>query len=321
MRMSTQSPFEWQELNQSLKEVLSTEANVFVYRGLHQALFETCFGLHLRFSNKKRVIAETGFGDHLKKLEVELSKRGVRVKSEFSADMSSEEKETLVYLHDLDDAITAEVYDHIQTLKQLTETKIYRIHVAHHLFHIKKSFIQKLSEFDIMVCALSPEYALVFTGEKVVLPQLTVAQLAWNKKVDGDNIKDLIVSNHSLYPKEVQAFESSLPEGVEPWFDQNASRIFDRAAVVCKNHDASAIRELLLEEMQIENNYPGQHGPIETASYCRWQNEVWFEQAESKQRSKNDMRGLLLIDGAIINDEFTQKFLACYQKIGELSSL
>lgn len=320
MRMSAQPSHEWQELNNEVKAQLGCESKVYVYRGLHQAIFETCFGLHLKFGHKRRIVAETGLGDHLKNTELELSRAGVRLKHHFEEDMKAEEKATLAYIHDLDDAISGELYDHIETLKKLAPTKLYRIHVAHHLFHIKKTFINKLSDFDIIICALSEDYALVFTGDKVVLPLLVAPQLSWNVQRDGQRIKGIIENDRKVYQPDIVNFETSLPSGVRPWFTvQPAKRIYDRSVVIVDDHDASALRDIILEEMQLEDLPPGSHTPIETASYCRWGNDAWFEQAYRFQRSKEDLRGLLLLDGSILTDQFKLVFKRSLEKLKELS--
>lgn len=321
MRVDAQKPIEWRQINQKIQEKLNCNSKVYVYRGIHQALFETCLGLHLRFSHKRKVVAELGFGDHLKKTEVELAKLGVRLRNQFEEGIEKEEQSTLAYIHDLDDSLSAELYDHIETLKGVAPTKMYRIHIAHHLFHIKKTFIQKLTDYDIMVCALNEEYALVFTGEKIVLPTLTVGQLAWNLKRDVANVIELISSDAPTNQSAIQEFEQSLPDGVKPWFDQEtAKRIYDRSVVILDGHDGSAMVELLSEELGLKIGEPGAKNALESVSYCRWQNESWFEQAPFYSRTENDLRGMLIIDGQIIDGQFKEAFSKCLQKLKELSS-
>lgn len=320
MRFDCQSPFTWEHLNKKVRQTLGCQSNVFVYRGTHQALFETCLGLHLRFSHKRKLIAEVGLGDHYKNLEVEMAKLGVRFKSRFEDEMEKEVKQSLVYIHDLDDSLTAELYNHIETLKKLATTKLYRIHIAHHLFLQKKTFIQKLSDFDIIICALNQKYALVFTGEKVVLPVLTVGQLSWDLERDYLEILPFIDSDQKSYQPEISEFEANLPEGLLPWFQTEDKRIFDRSVVVLKNDDASALLELMAEE-GIKAEGLGCHNPIEAASYCRWENQTWFDQASQFSRTEEDMRGLLAISGETLTDpNFKQKLTSALEKLHKLST-
>ncbi len=320
MRLDAQSPFVWRQINEKIKQQLGCDSRVFLYRGLHQAVFETCLGLHLRFGHKRKIVAEAGFGDHLSQTEIELAKLGVRFKDRFDEDIAKEEKGCLAYIHDLDDALTAELYDHIETLKSIAATKIYRIHLAHHLFHIRKSFVQSLSEFDIIIVALSSDYSLVFTGEKVVLPRLTVGQLPWNFETDWPPVLQALETQEKLFQSEITKFETDLPTGVQPWFtEQPARRIHDRAVVILKDHDGAALLDLLNQALGIETCPLGHSNPIEAASLCRWNNDSWFQQAEKVGRSRQDMQGLMMIDGSIINAEFTETFKACFEKLKELS--
>ncbi|MCJ8276282.1 MAG: hypothetical protein HRT44_13380 [Bdellovibrionales bacterium] len=245
MRVDGKDPFVWNQLNQLIKAQLGCESKVMVFRGLHQAIFETCLALHLKFGHKRRIVAQMGFGDHMRETELELAKLGVRIKDNFEEDMVKEEKANLAYIHDLDDSLTAELYNHIDTLKKVSETKMYRIHVAHHLFHYKKTFIQKLSEYDMIICSLDKYYSLVFCGEKVSLPQLSVRYVPWDLQKDGAEIMKLLKKDNKEMKNEVVKFESSLPQGVEPWFTKMpASRIYDRAMVIFKDIDAHAFMEL-----------------------------------------------------------------------------
>lgn len=321
MRFNVKDPFAWDQLNLKVKQAIGCESKVMVYRGIHQALFEITMGLHIRFGHKRKIVAKIGFGDHLHRTELELSKQGVRIKTQFDEGMDKEEKNTLAYIHDLDDSVTGDLYNNIETLKQVAATKIYRIHVAHHLFHFKKNFVQKLSEYDLCVCSIDRDYALVFCGDKITLPQLSAQQLPWDPEVDSEKILNIIEAPPKEFQKEIISFETSLPPGIEPWFTKApCPRIYDRAVVSLKNMDAFAFMELFYKENNLEMHRPMDQGIMETTSYCRWQNDLWFQQASQFSRTEDQMRGLLCIDGKAINSEFTEKFKKAYENLKKLSS-
>jgi hypothetical protein len=320
MRLDAKSPYIWRQINQLIKEKLGLQANVFLYRGLHQAVFETLLGLHLRFSHKRKVVVQSGFGDHFKQAEVELAKMGVRFKSEFEEDMAKEEKACLAYVHDLDDALTAEIYDHIETLKQVATSKTYRIHVAHHLFGMRQSFVKNLTEFDIIIASVTKDYALVFTGEKINLPLLSVTQLPWSLEEDAVSVLKALADTKSMYQPEISQFESALPEGVRPWFrTQQAKRIYDRAVVVMNEHDGEAMMKLMNNALQIEKSPLGADNPIETLSPARWQNELWLKQGEAFEKTPDQIQGTMIFDGKILNTAFSQVFKDCLNKLAILS--
>lgn len=321
MRFNAISPFVWREINQAIKDKLGVSSQVYTYRGMHHALFEICLGLQMRFGHKRKMVVQSGLGDHLAQTELELAKLGVRFKSFFEEDIQKEEKSCLAYIHDLDDALTGELYDHIETLKQIASTKIYRVHLAHHLFHIRKMFVKSLSEYDIIIVSLNQDYALVFTGEKITLPVLTVGQLAWSMERDGQVILDLIDKDVKLRQSEVVNFETALPAGIKPWFvEQPAKRIYDRSVVVFERHDGSAMMQLLEQTMQLEKQALGAHQSFEAASLCRWQNDSWFNQAETLAHTKNDLRGMLSIDAELLNPQFNQIFMTCFEALNKLSN-
>ncbi len=320
MRLDAHPPFIWRQMNQFIKDKLGSPNNVYLYRGLHHALFETLLGLHLRFTHKRKVVQNIGFGDHLTHVELELAKLGVRCKDTFDKEMAKEEKAVLAYVHDLDDAITGELYNNIETLKQLQNHKIYRIHLAHHLFSLNKGFVKNLSEFDIIIASVNKNYALVFTGDKVTLPILTVSQLPWSIETDLVKVAKALEKKTDLFQPEIAQFESTLPGGVRPWFrERNARRIYDRSVIVLQDHDGAAMMELLKKTLSVDKTPLGDDNKFETTSLCRWQNQTWFDQAEKKGLPPEQMQGTLILDGQVVNTAFSQVFKDCLSKLESLS--
>lgn len=314
--MDGQTSLVWREINKKIQEQLGSEQKAFVFRGVHAALFEICLGLHLRSSHKRKIMCEAGYGDHLRHTEIELAKLGVRLKSTFEESVEQDEKATLAYIHDIDDALTAERYDHTASLKRIEATKIPRVHIAHHLFAFDKKIPSSVLDYDILVCGLSENYALVIAGEKVTVPTFMTSQWAWDPVVDAEALIKLASETKKETQQEILAFESNLPSGVEPWFqDGKSKRLFDRAAIVLKGRDSFAMQELIYKEWSKPMPPAGSHVLVESASYCRWANEVWFEQAERNQRSREDIQGLLFIDGSILTPEFKAVFSRCLQKL------
>lgn len=321
MRLDAQPPYIWRQINQVIKEKLGGSNQVFLYRGMHHAIFETLMGLHLRFTHKRKLVTEIGLGDHLSHSEVELAKLGVRFKTEFETDMAKEEKACLAYIHDLDDALTGELYNHIETLKKVAGGKIYRIHLAHHLFQVKKSFVKNLSEYDIIIVSLSRDYALVLCGEKVSFPLLSAPQLPWSIESDARAVVQLMDKQVKLFQPEISQFESALPSKVRPWFrKQSARRIYDRAVVTLEGYDGAAMMSLLNQALKVESSPLGGDNAIETLSQCRWQNEVWYQQAERFDKTPEQIQGTIIISGALVNTALSQVFKECLQKLDKLST-
>ncbi len=320
MRLDAQSCHQWSKLNQSIQDQLDCQSKVYLYPGLSYALYEICLGLHLKYSHKRKIVKQLGFGSHLQKIEIEMAKLGVRFKDSFEDEIAKEEKACLAYIHDIDDAVTGELYDHIETLKFVSASKIIRIHVAHHLLSIRKNFIKNLSEYDIVVGSLGPNHTLVFTGDKVSISTLGVGELSWNYERDWPMISELIKNEVTPSQTLIEEFENSLPPQLTPWFPKGRSkRIFDRSVVVLKDGDGSAFVDLLYEELNLEKKWPGDNQALESVSYCRWQNESWFKQSQSFDRTPEELRGLVLIDSSIINSTLMESINVVIQKMIQLS--
>jgi hypothetical protein len=321
MRINGQAHFQWQEINKRIRAELGCQSKVFVFASFHQALFEVCMGLHLRFPHKKKIVAEMGLGDHFRFTEVELARHGVRTRPQLDlAAIDEEQKQILAYVHDMDDALTAEMYDHLDNLKAIAATKIVRVHLAHHLMQERSSFVNKLSDLDIVIAALDYNLALVFTGEKLSFPLLGTSQMSWCKDRDMDSILKRLRPPCPTFEKSILSFESQLPEGVEPWFpDPKHKRLFDRSLIYLPDHDGSAMVDLLLENLNLSSATPGEHCLLESASYARWQNEQWFERVEEQGRDWNQLRGMVMIHGSLLTKDFAEVFKKSLSQLKELS--
>lgn len=316
MRLNARSPYLWRRINQSLQEKIETQANVFLFQSMHQAIFECLLGLHLRFSHKKKLVVQSGLGDHLEHSQVELAKVGVRFKEEWDEDLDKEEKACLAYVHDLDDALTGEIYDNLEVLRQLAQRKIYRIHIAHHLLNVTQSFTKKLTDYDIVIASVDHNRTLVFTGDKVILPILATSEWAWSQSDAEAQVVQTLSSATKMFPEEIKAFEAQLPEGVQPWFNEGISRLYDRSVIYLQGYDGEAMRQLLLRELgsDVDSSY------VESLSLCRWENEFWFKQAQERGLSIEQMQGSLILDARLLNEDFLNLFNRCFEQLKELSS-
>ena len=60
MRIDGNQPYAWDEVNGLAQRALGLENTVQVFRGTSHALFEICLGLHLKFSHKRKIVAQFG---------------------------------------------------------------------------------------------------------------------------------------------------------------------------------------------------------------------------------------------------------------------
>ncbi len=318
MRINSEPAYIWRKLNESVQNLLGCESKVYIYPNSKTALLDISMGLHLRLGHKKKMIVQLGLGDHGKSVEFELSRLGVRFKKNLEDDLPQEEKQVLAYVHDLDDAVTAQLFDNIEILKILAPTRIYKIHLAHHLFRFNKNFVQKLSDLDVIVANLSEDYTLVFTGEKSVVQPMMAENLGWNLDLDLQKITQELQKVEPTYQEAILHFENNLPAGITPWFTNGTHRLYDRSAIVVNEGDGSAFIELLSQSLNIPIKAAGSSQLLEATSPCRWSHS--FNTPPTSTSEIEKLRGLVIIHGSLINEGFLKAIEKTLTQLIQLSS-
>ena len=309
---------DWYQLNQWVQTQLSSPHSVCVFPGIHHALMELCLSMHLRFTHRRKLVVNMGFGDHLKGAELELARLGVRFKDSFDEDLKKEEKSCLAFIYDEDDLVTSEILQNEQAVDKIRSTKILRVRINHNGFRSGSLDLEALDDNEILVASLSPDYAIVVGGSKAPTPNLTVASLPWGDHRHQENLSKIFSTTRTEYHQAVSELEAQLPEEIVPWFTRDGSkRRFDRSVFVLKHHDGSAFRSLFLRDQDgtSKNSF------VETTSQGRWDSDICFRQAESKDRSLEELRGLVVIDGSQISSETLPKIKEILAELNTLSSL
>lgn len=325
MRLNARIPHLWFQLNEQLQKSLGSPTRLLVYRNFNQAVFETLLGLHLRFPSKKKWLSQLGFGDHTRAVQMELAKFGARMESldpnQVLKDGSLDERSLLAFVHDLDDSLTGELYDHIENLQVISKTRVPRIHLAHHLYLERPSFINRLSDVDIVIAGVDESLAMVFLSEKMSYPLLGAQVMNWHLEQDLVDFTKRAKRGFPTFEDRILKFEAQLPSGLSPWFKgHQQQRLFDRSLISVEHHDGLAFIEMLSEMLEIPLGQPGENCLLETASFSRWRNPVWLEQAERLGRTPEDLRGLVMIHGSLINGDLTQKMMEALKELKQLST-
>ena len=320
MRVSAKHSHDWHEINNRVQEELVCKIPVKVSPGLHQALFQVGLSLSLLFPKKKKIVSQMGFGKHLSQLELWFARQGVSFKDVWTEEPLEGAKDTLAYIHDVDDALTAQMYNHLEVLRWInsSSTPIVCVHVVHHLFHFQRNFVNSLQDWDILVASISPNCALIFLGKALENLDLSLIFFPWSLSKDGDLILKVLRENRVQDKKRVLDFESSLPKDIHPWFESDSSRIYDRSVVCLENMDAFSFMELWSEKKETPLSSPGFSSLFEVASPYRWNHEDWLALPKGSTRSLKDVQELLCIDLQVLEEEFMESF---HQIIMEVKSL
>ena len=317
MRISSRVPYAWDQINSVASQLVDFDGSVKVYRGLPHALFEVCMGLHLRFTHKRKIVAQLGWGDHMHTTMLELAKLGVRVKDSFDEDMKKEEKAVLAYVFDRDDALTAELYDR-PILQSMGESRIFKVHIYHHQYFYDHSFLKNIGEYDIAICSLTNDYALVFAGAKANLPNLSANEIGWGS-LQRERLTTFMNRKGVQKKDEILAFEKSLPEACTQWFDHDR-RLFDRAVVTFTGVDGSAFVDIFCQQNGFPILDPGEFVSLESASYCRWNNKHWFDQCEQRGRTLDQLRGFVSFSAGLVDADLPKKVQKTLEEIESLST-
>ena len=213
-------PYQWEETNDQLKAQLKTPYQVRFYQSLQQALLETVMGFQNLYSHKRQFASHVGLGTHAEEAMLFLSRQGIK-NLEISNEQSSDEKKNIVHLLDLDDAITAEIY---QNQHQIDE-KLFRISISHHL-HLFAKIPPTVKDTEVLIWSL-PEGAIAFHGKRCVsLPTILAPTLSstalpslplplktenktWVQHIEAEALRQTLITDHAIPETQLEALSLS----------------------------------------------------------------------------------------------------------------
>lgn len=278
-------PYQWEEINDQLKDQLKTPYQVRFYQSLQQALLETVMGFQNLYSHKRQFASHIGLGTHADEAMLFLSRQGIK-NLELSNDQSSDEKKTIVHLLDLDDAITAEIY---QNQYQIDE-KLFRISISHHLHLITKT-PPTVKDTEVLIWSL-PEGAIAFHGKRCVsLPTILAPTLQCTAT------PLLPVQMKTENKTWVQQLEAQSIAGSQSLKGLSEVRIYDRAIIAWVDIEAEALRQTLITDHAIAEKH------VEALSLSRWNELKLITQFEKRNWSPDHFRGTLILSSDLSVDK------------------
>jgi hypothetical protein len=296
-------PYQWEDTNDQLKGQLKTPYQVRFYQSLQQALLETVMGFQNLYSHKRQFASHIGLGTHADEAMLFLSRQGIK-NLEISNELSNDEKKTIVQLLDLDDAITAEIY---QNQYQIDE-KLFRISISHHL-HLFTKTPPTVKDTEVLIWSL-PEGAIAFHGKRCVsLPTILAPTLSCTA------LPTLPLPLKTENKAWVQQIEAQSIAGSQSLKGLSEVRTYDRAILAWTDIEAEALRQTLITDHAIPETQ------LEALSLSRWNELKLITQFEKRTWSPEIFRGTLILSSELSADKaVTKKIESSVTKLRSLST-
>ncbi len=278
-------PYQWEDTNDQLKDLLKTPYQVRFYQSLQQALLETAMGFQNLYSHKRQFASHIGLGTHADEAMLFLSRQGIK-NLEISNELSSDEKKTIVHLLDLDDAITAEIYQN----KYKIDEKLFQISISHHL-HLFTKIPPTVNDTEVLIWSL-PEGAIAFHGKRCVsLPTILAPTLQFTA------LPSLPLPLKTENKTWVQQFEAQPIAGSQSLKGLSEARMYDRAIITWTDIEAEALRQTLITDHSIAERH------VEALSLSRWNELKLITQFEKRNWSPEIFRGTLILSSDLSVDK------------------
>lgn len=295
---------------------LSPATQVQIYAGYQHALFEATVGLGRLFSHKRSIATVEPAEPVAAAIEAAFAGEGYNIRhlrdlSSLNASSAADEAllqnatELAFVVFSDDDPVTGRVFDHSRLLGELKDQRIFRIHLSH-AAHRFAPGIPQPAPYEIRICSLSPERALLVAGERFKIQPALAPRLPWHAAASVDERLAVISpERYQVQKKTILDFEDSLPEGFRSYFDaKDQQRVFDRAVIVADEVDGFALIDELARALGVALAVaPGVDGQLETSSPCRWNDLRYTDWLLARGEKETTIRGLIVIDPALLKPE------------------
>lgn len=307
------NPYVWDDLNDAVKQALNSSVPARVYQSVNHALLEIAISLQGLYSQKRQYLTTlNGLGTHTEDMTVYLSRQGIKfVAQELSANLDDlDEKKILFWVLDRDDAITGQKYISENQLK--SDSKIFRIWISHSL-HLVQGIDKNIPESDIYIFS-HPQ-----TGGAIALFGRRTQNInsLYCPTLDWKDFFSLCEFTKNYEKKDwVETMESKDHMGSQRLMQSVSERIYDRAIIYWKNFDASAIRDLLIRDFQLDEK------DIECLSLSKWLDTRLLHQFQKRGWDAETYRGTLIMSSRLsVDKNFENSLLKVLHKLKAMSDL
>lgn len=310
MRMDVPATESWYAVSNQIRAALSFHdpaLHVHAYAGFQHALFEVTQGLAKLYSHKKTIAVIEPSEPALQQITVDFSQDSFTVVSLSRSDLLDPMVKLRPVLGDLlfvlvseDDPVTGRLHNLAPLDAALIDQRVFRVKLSHADFRTQT--VLRPASFEARILSFAPAFAVVVGGERVrIQPQLAPRlhwQLAtWNDQVLPTNVgvtpnTQLIEGFEQLISTRALAGESQF----RTYFNAGESRVFDRAVLIAKGLDGSAVIDALAQSLRLGLPSVGVDSPLDTTSPCRWNTPRFLDWLLLCGESEETIRGLIAID-------------------------
>jgi len=282
-------PYQWDEINDAVKSSLGFEGSIKVFQSVSQAVFEIAMSVQNLYAHKRQFYHSLGLGTHADEGILFLARQGIKGIDFLAGETPTiDDKKTLFWLSDVDDAISGQVF-HDPATSNL-DSKVFRIWISHRQ-HFVKPPPKTIGDNDIFIYANEVGPVITHFGRRAQSLQMLLAPtLKWDQIPVFKGFESR-AENKTW----VQKVESEKWAGSQAFFQSQPGRLYDRALIVWKNHDSEAVRELL-----IQAGVPA--AAVETVSLSRWNETKLITQFEKRGHDAEVFRGLLILSATLASD-------------------
>jgi len=284
-----------------------------IYPGISCAVAEISRGLVRLFPHRRQFAVIKGCGPFYDEISEFLGMEGLgRTEINVNELKNPDEcikkipKDCLFILGSYDDPFTGECFNFEKLFPTLHQNRTFTVSLSHSV-HLARGFPQ-VSNYMAVVAKIPKQGAVALLGQRAArVPPLFHGMADWFEPSNWKNDFQPVSEAQS----EILQFERKLPKGFVPFFDQDATRIYDRAVVRALEFDGEACIQLLSKELGLPLREPGTDGIFETLSLCRWDAINTFNWYVEQGRVIQDLRGVFMIDLSMVNS----KTLAALEKV------
>lgn len=308
MIIDLRKPYQWDEINEAVKAATQFEGTAKIFQSVSQAIFEIAMSVQNLYAHKKQFYYSLGFGTHADEGILYLARQGTKG-IEFPADQppTIEDKKTLFWLCDLDDALTGQLYQDEATSS--LDPKIFRIGVSHRT-HFTQAPQKSIGDNDIRIYAADSGPVIAHFGKRAQSLQMLLAPtLKWDHLAPFKGFEVRPEQKNAI-----EALEASSLAGAKAFFNAPVPRLYDRALLVWNEWDAGALREILIRDHQVPAPL------IETVGLSRWNEPKLIAQFEKRGLSNETFRGLLILSAALTTEtKLAQKITSAVVQLQKIS--
>lgn len=331
MRIDIAPPDAWGKISESYRAALpeslqDPNLNVSIFTSVAHAVTEITRGLAQLYAHKKTIAIVTQVDPSFEPIAVAFSQDEFQVKAitpeqaKDAATWTALQDELLFVLASEDDPVTGRLTD-LSTLNETLKTKrVFRILISHEAQNWRA--VTRPEPFCVKILSLSSTRALMVAGERCkIQPQVSPA-LSWTTESAqsiGQELESVRTPKSESDSKtRIEKFESQLPSGFKAYFKSGDPRLFDRAVIASDNFDGLALIDELSSTLQAPLKPVGSQSQLETTSACRWESPRFQDWLLARGESEATVRGLVVIDEALVNDALKTHLETAAAKIDRL---